>query len=170
MIRVRVGDLAVALVDAVVRPMRSDGEAVTAVGRRLEVQAGASLSDRLQGMGDLPVGGAVITPGGALPAPFIIHVVVQSSEEPVTSHGVQRALLNGLRRARDLGLGSVAFPPVGVGAGNLEVEEAAHLLVEVLRDHLRDGEQPLDFEILVESSYEAELFLREVSARDPAET
>lgn len=164
MIRVRVGDLGEVTSDAVVRPIRSDGEAITAVGRRIEVQAGPTVAQRLQGLGELPVGGAVITPGGESPCSFIIHVVVQSADEPVSAIGVQRGLVNALRRARDLGLDSVAFPPVGTGAGNLEAEEAAHILVEVLRDHLRDGDAPRDFEIIVESDYEEQLLLREVAA------
>lgn len=168
MIRVRVGELGEPGVDAVVRPVRSDGEAITAAGRRLELLAGPTLAARLQGLGDLPVGGAVITPGGALPVPFVIHAVVQSSDEPVSAPGVQRALVNALRRARDLGLASVAFPPVGTGAGNLDADVAARLLVEVLRDHLQDGAAPLSFEILVESAYEEELFAREVAAEDHA--
>ena len=141
-VRARVGDLAQSDAAAVVRSVRSDGEAITAVGRRLERLAGAAVARRLQGLGDLPVGGAVITPAGELPAQFIIHVVLQSAEEPVTPQTVQRALVNALRRARDLGLETVAFPPVGSGAGNLDSEVAADLLVEVLTTHLRDGDAP----------------------------
>jgi O-acetyl-ADP-ribose deacetylase (regulator of RNase III) len=168
LIRVRQGELGRASADAVVRPVRSDGEAVTAVGRRLELAAGPALVARLRTLGDLPVGGAVITPGGALPVPFVIHAVVQSTDEPVSALGVQRALVNALRRARDLGLSSVAFPPMGMGAGNLAAEDAARLLVEVLRDHLQGGEDPLVLEVLVESGYEEELFTRELAAEGRA--
>jgi O-acetyl-ADP-ribose deacetylase (regulator of RNase III) len=167
-VSVRVGDLGQSSAAAVVRAIRSDGDAITAVGRRLEVLAGPTLTRRLQALGDLPVGGAVITPAGDLPAQFIIHAVLQSAEEPVTSQTVQRALVNVLRRARDLGLESVAFPPIGSGAGNLDAEDAARLLVEVLRDHLQDGGVPRSFEIFVESAYEEELYAREVSAWDLA--
>lgn len=168
-LRVRIGDLGESDAAAVVRPVRSDGEAITAVGRRLEMLAGPGVSQRLQGLGDLPVGGAVITPAGDLPAQFIIHAVLQSSEEPVSAPIVQRALLNVLRRARDLGLGSLALPPMGTGAGNLEPEQAAHLLVEVLRNHLSEREEPQSLEILVESAYEEELYAREARAHDGAD-
>jgi O-acetyl-ADP-ribose deacetylase len=168
-IRVRVGDLGEAKTNAVVRAVRSDGEAITAVGRRLEVLAGPSVTQRLQALGDLPVGGAVITPGGDLPADFIIHAVLQSAEEPVTAHTVQRALVNALRRAHDFGLASVALPPLGTGAGNLDAEDAAQLIVDVIRDHLQTPVDPRAFEIVVESTYEQELYQRAVSSDDLAE-
>jgi O-acetyl-ADP-ribose deacetylase len=165
---VRIGELAHATAEGVVRPISADGDAITAAGRRLEVESGESMASRLRGMGDLPVGGALVTPSGGLAAPFIIHAVLQSADEPVSAGSVQRALVNVLRRAKDFGIESLAFPPMGTGAGNLEAEDAAQILVEVLRDHLRDGEAPSTFEIVVESSYEEELFTRYVSATDPA--
>ena len=166
---VRIGDLGTTQADAVVRGIRSDGAAITAAGRRIEVLAGPTVTKRLLGLGELPVGGAVITPAGDLAADFIIHAVLQSAEEPVTTHTVQRALVNALRRARDLGLESVALPPLGTGAGNLDVEESAQIVVEVLRDHLRGVGTPRSFEVLVESAYEEELFLRELATGNSAE-
>ena len=168
-LRVRIGDLGESDAAAVVRPIRSDGEAITAIGRRLEMLAGPTVSERLQGLGDLPVGGAVITPAGDLPAQFIIHAVLQSAEEPVSPPIVQRALVNVLRRARDLGLASVALPPMGAGAGHLDAEQAAHLMVEVLSDHLRGREAPQSIEIVVESAYEEELYAREARVHDGAD-
>ena len=168
MIHVRVGDLGEAKAAAVVRAVRSDGEAITAVGRRLEMLAGPTVTKRLQSLGDLPVGGAVITPAGDLPADFIIHAVLQSAEEPVTAHNVQRALVNAIRRAHDFGLESVALPPLGTGAGNLDAEDAAQLIVDVLRDHLQNPLEPRSFEIVVESPYEEELYARAISSDDLA--
>lgn len=165
MIEVRRVDLADSALEAVVRPVRSDGEAVTQLGRRLEIAAGPEITERLRELGDLPVGGAVITPGGELPASFLIHVVVQSPEEPVTSSGVRRGLVNALRRASEFGIGQVAFPPVGVGPGNLEIEDAARILNEVLVEHHEGGEKPRDLLIVVESDYEEEVFGRLVSGR-----
>ena len=42
---------------------------------------------RLDGMGDLPVGGAVVTPGGDTLNPFIIHAVLESPEESMSVMG-----------------------------------------------------------------------------------
>jgi O-acetyl-ADP-ribose deacetylase (regulator of RNase III) len=122
------------------------------------------VAERLQGLGDLPVGGAVITPAGDLPAEYIIHAVLQSVEEQVSTTTVRRALANVLRRARDLGLESVSIPPLGTGAGNLDADEAARLLVDALKEHFGHGEDPRSVEILVDNAYEEDLIARLVAA------
>lgn len=160
MISVRMGRLDEAGTEALICPVRSDFTGLTATGRRIEVGAGPKVRERLQGMGELPVGGAVVTPGGDLGSAFLIHAVIASAEEPTTSMGIQRALLNALRRAREWEMVSVALPPVGMGVGTLEAEEAAHLLVAMLRDHVAEGGPPDDLVIVVESAFEEELFRR----------
>jgi O-acetyl-ADP-ribose deacetylase (regulator of RNase III) len=164
-VTVRVGELGTSMAVAVVRPVRSDGEAISAGGRRLGRLAGPTVAERLQGLGDLPVGGAVITPAGDLPAEFIIHAVLQSAEEQVSTNTVRRALMNALRRARDLGLESLSIPLLGTGAGNLEAEEAARLLVDALKEHFGQGEDPGSVEILVDNAYQEELFARLIAAQ-----
>ena len=101
MITVRVGRLDASGTEALLCPVRSDFSGVTSASRRVETGAGAKVKARLESMGALPVGGAVVTPGGDLEATFIIHAVVESPEESMTPMGTQRALLNGLRRVPD---------------------------------------------------------------------
>jgi O-acetyl-ADP-ribose deacetylase (regulator of RNase III) len=137
---------------------------MTGASRRIEAAAGEKVRARLEGMGELPVGGAVVTPGGDLRATFIIHAVLESNEESITSFGVQRALLNGLRRAREWEMASLSLPPLGLGAGALEPEEWASMTVELLMNHLREGGAPEELVIVVESSYEEDLFRRLLAA------
>jgi len=165
-IRVVLGELADQAVDGLVRPVRSDLAPVSAVSRDVAHAAGSELEDRLDRLGVLPIGGAVLTPAGALPAGFLIHAVVMSEEEPQTSHGVQRALRNGLRRATDWGLESLALPPLGIATGTVEPEEAARALVDILFNHLDEGLPPLDLTVVVSSEYEADLFGRLVEEQE----
>lgn len=158
MIRVVVGDLVAQVADALVRPIRSDLAPVSAASRDIGLAAGEELEERLARLGTLPVGGAVLTPSGRLPASFLIHVVVMSEEEPQSSLSVQRALRNGLRRATDWGLASLALPPLGLTVGTIEPEASARALVEILFNHLDEGAAPLDFTIVVASDFEASLF------------
>lgn len=152
------GQLAAQQVDALVRPVRSDLAPVSAASRDVGLAAGEELEERLSRLGALPIGGAVLTPSGKLSAAFLIHVVVQSEEEPQTDLSVQRALRNGLRRATDWGLASIALPPLGLTVGTTEPEESARALVEILFNHLDEGAAPLDLTIVVGSTYEVELF------------
>jgi O-acetyl-ADP-ribose deacetylase (regulator of RNase III) len=157
-IRVVVGELAAQAVDGLLRPVRSDLAPVSAASRDIALAAGEALEERLARLGPLPIGGAVLTPAGGLAASFLIHLVVMSEEEPQTSISVQRALRNGLRRAADWGLASIALPPLGLSVGLVEPEDAARALVEILFNHLDEGLAPLDLTIVVGSEFEARLF------------
>ena len=84
MITVVVADFDEVEVEAFLRPVSSGLEAVTPASRRMELGAGEVLQEHLERTGELPVGGAVITPGGDLGALFLIHVVIQSPEENVS--------------------------------------------------------------------------------------
>ncbi len=158
MIRVVVGDLATQAVDGLLRPVRTDLAPVSPASRDIGIAAGEELEERLSRLGTLPIGGAVLTPSGRLPATYLIHVVVMSEEEPQTSMSVQRALMNGLRRASDWGLATVALPPLGLSVGTVEPESSARALVEILFNHLDEGHAPQDLTIVVGSAYEADLF------------
>lgn len=160
MIEVRRGELADVEVEAVVRPVRADLRPVSVASRDLAARAGPRVQEHLERLGSLPLGGAVITPAGDLTCDFLIHVVVMSEDEPQTAHTVQRALQNGLRRATDWALDSLALPPLGIGAGTTEPEVAARALAEILFNHLDEGAMPLDLTIVVTSDYEADLFTR----------
>ena len=140
MISVRLGQLDEAETQALLRPVRSDFWGITGASRR--AGAGEDVRARLEGMGDLPVGGAVVTPGGELRAAFIIHAVLESAEESMSVMGTQRALVNGRRRAREWEMASLSLPPLGLGVGALDAEESATMLIDLLLDHLQEGPPP----------------------------
>lgn len=159
MISVRIGELAEQTgVDALLRPVAADWSAVTPAMRRLELAAGLSLTEQCQRIGELPVGSAAITSAGALHIPFMVHAVVRSPEEGVSAAGVRAALKNGLRRLREWELDSAAVAPLGTGAGNLDAEQAADIMVPLLLTHLEQGGPPRSIAIVVENDYEREAF------------
>jgi O-acetyl-ADP-ribose deacetylase (regulator of RNase III) len=159
-IDVVIGDLASQSREGVLRAIRADLTPVDAGGRDVMAGAGRTVFERLQKLGSLPVGGAVITPGGDLPASFIIHVVTSSDEEAESALSVERALRNGLRRATEWGLTSLSLPAMGMGAGRMDAESAARAQVDVLVDHLDSGHPPLNLTLVVRGQYEADLFGR----------
>ena len=159
MIRVVVGNLAELEVEAVMRPVQSDFSPVSHASRDLAAAAGEQVEEKLMRFGSLPIGGAVMTPAGALPSDFIIHVVVSSADEPQTDATVGKAVENGLRRASDMGIAALALPPLGISVGMTEPEDAARALCELLYNHLDDAET-LDMTLVVSSPYEEEMFSR----------
>ncbi len=158
MITVVVGELAEQAMEGVMRPVRSDLAPLTAGARDVASAAGGQVAGRLAQLGSVPVGGAVMTAAGDLPADFIIHAVTADIDEPQSTMTVQKAVRNGLRRAVDWGLPSLALPPVGLGVGNMGAEEAAQVLVELLVNHLDEGHPPLELVIVVSNEYEESVF------------
>lgn len=165
-IALELGVLAETRASALLHPVDAEQSAATPAARRVEMLAGPTALAQLATLGELPVGSATITSAGELPAQFLIHVVVRSREDGVTRGGVRRGLQNALRRAVEWGIPDMATPPLGTGAGNLDAEESAAVMVPVLREHLRTSPYPSRVRIVVESEYELEAFRRELARPD----
>lgn len=157
MIRVAVDDLAFVAADAVVRPATTTLEPTTPALRRLEQVGGAAFQTQLRLTQELAVGAAVVTGGGDLTPEFVIHAIIQSPREPVSASGVRRALRSALQRAADWGLARLALPPLGMGAGNLTLEDAADAMLDILAED-RAGAYPEEILIVVETEDEKQVF------------
>ena len=158
MIQVLVDDLAFLASDAIVRPVTSRLDATTPAVRRLEKVGGAAFVDPLRLHKELGIGSAVVTGGGDLPAEFVIHAVIRSETEPVSKDGVRRAWASALRRAQEWEFTRLSAPPIGIGAGNLAVEDAAEIMTTVLRVHLAQSAFPADVSFVVETPEDREVF------------
>ena len=166
MIAVRRQNLVTADVECVLRSVASTLEPLTAIGREVGAAAGEDMVERFEQLRDLPVGGAVITPAGDLSASFIVHVALQSHDEPVSAGGVRKALQNGLRHACRMGIETLALPPLGTGAGNLDAEAAADAMCEVLRGHMQNEEYPREVTVMVATDYELQAFASRLEEPD----
>jgi O-acetyl-ADP-ribose deacetylase (regulator of RNase III) len=159
MIRVvRAPDPAQVTADAILREVGSDLEPLTSAGRALGARAGARALATLEATGEMPVGGALITAGGELAASLFIHVVLRSADEPVSEAGIRRAFQNGLRQAAEWDVGTMAVLPLGTGAGNLDAEDSARIMVQVLQEHRLASPRPRSVLVLAASDYEEETF------------
>jgi O-acetyl-ADP-ribose deacetylase (regulator of RNase III) len=166
MIEVVQGDIANLRASGVLRPVSAEWDPVSAGARRIEIAAGPQLLEQCEKLGDLPVGSAVLTSAGGLPADFVVHAIVRSVEEQVSESTIHRALQNALRRCVEWGIETLAVPPLGTGAGNLDAEDSASVMVPVLLEHMKDADFPAHVSIVVESEYEYDVFRHEVSRYD----
>lgn len=154
--------------EAYIRSIDSDLGALTVRDRDLELQAGEAALAPLRALGEVPTGGAMVTPAGGLGAAFLIHVVLRSREEVVSEASVRKAFLNGLRQATEWGIETLAVPPLGTGAGNLDPETSARVMTEVLRAHLTARDLPREISILTWSDYENDTFVAALEGLPPA--
>ena len=167
MIAVVRGALAGTAADAVLRPVTADWTAVNPAMRRLELEAGPDVERQCRSLGEVPVGAAVVTGAGDLRVQFMVHVVVRSIDTPVTPAGVRKALQAGLRRLEEWGIRRVALPPLGTGAGNLDAEESADLMVPILLEHMETDRDPREIVIVTDSDYEQDAFERRLRLTGP---
>jgi O-acetyl-ADP-ribose deacetylase len=152
-ITVVLDDLAQLRVDALVRPSGESLEPLAASASRLDEVGGPRFAEQHRVSSPLEAGAAVVTGGGDLPAPFVIHVVIRDATSPVDRVKVRRALVSAWQQAGAWGLGKIAAPLVGAEDGRLSIEEAASLLVETFP---RPGaaEHPAELCIVVERQEE----------------
>jgi O-acetyl-ADP-ribose deacetylase len=146
-ITVIVDDLAFLAVDAVVRPADESLAPVTSEGSRLDRLAGDRFAAQRRINSPLEAGAAVVTGGGDLAAPYVLHAVIRDRQTPVDRSTVRRALVSAWQRAGDWGLRRLAAPLVGAGPGGLSEEESARLLAETFP---RDEAGELALAIVVE--------------------
>jgi O-acetyl-ADP-ribose deacetylase (regulator of RNase III) len=163
-IEVRVEDLAFYEGDAIIRPATATLAATTPLLRRLELAGGARLLEQLRVSEPLPVGSAVVTGAGALPVELLVHAIVSSPTDRVSRDGVRRAFRSALERAHEWRLADVAIPPLGLGAGNLEIETSAELMADELLRHQSATSFPRRVTLVAETDDEA-MALRAAVAR-----
>lgn len=157
MIDVRVDDLAFYEGEAIARPVNAMLGATTPVMRKLERAAGAAFREKTRLSEPLPVGAAVVTSAGDLPVELLIHGVVSSDDEPVTRATVRLALMSALQRAMAFQIRDLAIAPFGLGAGNLDIEDSAEVMIEVLAEHMKRSQFPSSVVIVAETDLEEQV-------------
>ncbi|MDB4884532.1 MAG: putative phosphatase, C-terminal domain of histone macro like protein [Gemmatimonadetes bacterium] len=155
MIDVRVEDLAFYEGDGIIRPATATLGATTSLLRRLELAGGKRLMEQLAVSAPLAVGSAVVTGAGDLRVELLVHAIVSSPTEPVTKDGVRRAFRSALERVSAWQIADVAIPPLGLGAGNLDIDESARLMVDELTRHCTSAAYPRRVTLVAETSDEA---------------
>lgn len=156
------GDLTTEPADALVNAANSTLLGGGGVDGALHAAAGPALLEACrrvratQWPDGLPVGEAVATPAGSLPARWVIHTV-----GPNRNRGqVEEALLAScytrcLDVAVELGAHTVAFPAIGAGAYGWDAPTAARVAVLATAAHPRTGIERVRFVLFNEPLHRA---------------
>lgn len=168
MIDVRLDDLAFYEGEAIARPVNALLGATTPVMRKLEVAAGRSFADTVRVSEPMQVGSAVVTGAGDLRVELLIHGVVSSDDEPATRATVRRALLSALQRAAAFQIRELAVAPFGLGAGNLDIEDSAEIMREVIAEHMKRSAFPARVIVIAENAIEEQVLRAALTAGAPA--
>ena len=109
----------------------------TGVGGALKRAGGDEIEFAAVRQGPVPVGEAIVTHGGTLAAPLVIHAVSLDRDRRTSAAAIERAVRSAMSRAREQGVTSIAFPALGTGVGGFPLDEAARVTVATVRDELR---------------------------------
>jgi len=83
--------------------------------------------------GPIPVGDAVATGAGALPARWVVHGAVMGQDLRTNADLVRATTVSCLRVADELGASSLALPAFGTGVGGFPLDECARVMVAEAR-------------------------------------
>jgi O-acetyl-ADP-ribose deacetylase (regulator of RNase III) len=154
------GDLTLQDTDAIVNAANSSLMGGGGVDGAIHRAGGSAIIEECKKIaaeiGRLPAGEAVITTGGNLPAPHMIHTVGPvwhggSKNEPRT---LANAYRSSLEIARAKGLHSISFPSISTGAYGYPIEEAAEIAVKTVSKYV--AKHPFDevrFVLFSETDY-----------------
>lgn len=129
-IRIVKGDISSVKVDAVVNAANNHLWMGAGVAGALKRRGGQEIEDEAVKKGPIPVGDAVETGAGVLPAHYVIHAAVMGQDLRTDEKILRKATRNVLELAESLGVKSVAFPALGTGVGGFPLKRCAQVMLE----------------------------------------
>ena len=146
-VRLVQGDITEQAVDAVVNAANSSLMGGGGVDGAIHSKGGPVIKEECKQIREklgskLPVGEAVLTTGGNLPADHVIHTVGPrwSGGESGEPQKLENAYRNSLEVASAERLDSVAFPSISTGAYGYPIDRAARVALGTVRSVLESGD------------------------------
>jgi O-acetyl-ADP-ribose deacetylase (regulator of RNase III) len=135
-LRLAEGDITALDVDAIVNPANTRLQLGGGVAGAIRRKGGPSIQREANAIGGCPVGGAVITTGGDLPARHVIHAVGPHGGDRDADEKLASATRSALAVAGENGLASVALPAISTGIFGYPMDDCARIMIRTIRDHL----------------------------------
>jgi len=127
------GDIAALEVDAVANAANDHLWMGAGVAGALKRAGGEEIEREAIAKGPIPVGTAVATTAGRLPARHVIHGAVMGQDLRTTAELVERTTRACLALADSLGCRSLGLPAFGTGVGGFPLDECAQIMVRTAR-------------------------------------
>src|SRR5262249_627928 len=126
------GDIAALEVDAVANAANDHLWMGAGVAGALKRAGGETIEREAVSKGPIPLGSAVATGAGRLPARHVVHGAVMGQDLRTSGELVRRTTESCLAVADDLGAESLALPAFGTGVGGFPLDECARIMVEAV--------------------------------------
>jgi O-acetyl-ADP-ribose deacetylase (regulator of RNase III) len=128
-------DISALEVDAVANAANDHLWMGAGVAGALKRAGGDEIEREAVALGPIPLGTAVATTGGRLPARWVVHGAVMGQDLRTDADLVRRTTAACLGLADELGARSLALPAFGTGVGGFPLDECARIMVDVTRAH-----------------------------------
>ena len=133
------GDITTLGCDAIVNPANSYGLMGGGVALAIKSAGGDIIEKKAREKAPIPVGKAVSTTAGKLPAGFVIHApTMEKPAEKTSIENVEKATYAALDYGNRVGAHSIAFPGMGTGVGGVRKGDAAEAMVRAIRKFAAD--------------------------------
>lgn len=134
-VTLKVGDIAEEHADAIVSSGNHEMRMRSGTGEALRLRGGDVIEEEALKCSPQPLGACVATGAGTLAASHVFHAVSAWNEASCIGRAMCRAFL----LADELGHRTLAFPALGTGAANVNMETCAHAMTSSLVWHLALG-------------------------------
>ena len=135
------------------------------VAGALKRAGGEEIEREAVALGPIPLGSAVATTAGRLPARWVIHGAVMGQDLRTDADLVGRTTRACLELADELGCGSLALPAFGTGVGGFPLAECARIMVGEARGFDPQSLERVIFAVFGAEAYDA--FSSELSSPLP---
>ncbi len=139
-IRLMKADITDIEVDAFVYDIMEDVKLGTGYGGAIMARGGKVVQDELDAIGACKKGEAIITSAGRMKSNKIIHVNGPKFHEPDQQGILKSVVISALNLAQENGVTELAFPPIGTGFYQVDINMCAKVMVETVADHLKGND------------------------------
>jgi O-acetyl-ADP-ribose deacetylase (regulator of RNase III) len=164
-LEVREGDIAAVEADAVANAANDRLWMGAGVAGALKRAGGDEIEQEAMAQGPIPLGSAIATTGGRLPARWIIHGAVMGQDLRTDSELVRHTTRSCLELADELGCRSLALPAFGTGVGGFPLPECARIMIDEARRFEPQSLARVIFAVFGGEAYE--VFLSALSSPPP---
>ena len=142
-IELYLGDITDLEVDAIVNAADNHLKMGGGVALAIKKRGGKIIEDEAVEQGPISIGDAIITTAGKLKAKYVIHAAAMGLDFRTDADKIKNAVINSIKRAEELKIKSIAFPAIGTGVGHFPAENAAEIMIDVVKKHIA-GQTNLD--------------------------
>ena len=154
-LEVREGDIAAVEADAIANAANDRLWMGAGVAGALKRAGGEEIEREAIALGPIPLGRAVATTAGRLPARYVIHGAVMGQDLRTNVDLVRRTTHSCLALADELGCRSLALPAFGTGVGGFPLGDCARIMVEEARIFPARSLELVIFAVYGSEAYEA---------------